>query len=144
MRRFIRAFRDLAYLPEKDRRIHVFLTALEKIDEARSVVCPSLPGLLGVEIGASVDILARYSFKQLDWEEDGTPGKTVRHLSMKEFINDDGIKHLAKARVPKGARFPTAFRSPTVNKILGQWVNRSEFEELPKRRRKRRKRKEVA
>lgn len=123
MRRFIRAFKELAYLPDHKRRIHVFFTALEKYDDDRQLVCPSLPGLLGVEIGASVDVLARMSIQRFR-TSDGKR-KRRRHLALREFMGgkDGDVKHLAKIR--KGierAKFPTELWKPTVNRLLRYWM----------------------
>jgi len=123
MRKFIRAFRDLAYLPDVNRRIHVFITALEKMDENRSVICPSLPGLLGVEIGASLDILARLSVEQvLVSEEEDSETTEARHLLLHERQDDSGSRILAKVRTPVPTKFPKEMWSPTVSKLVGTWV----------------------
>ena len=120
MRRFIRAFRDLAYLREKDRRIHVFFSALEKTDENRSIVCPSLPGALGVEVGASVDVLARLSIQEVQTEDGRT--RKVRHLSMREEIDENGIRYLGKIRMPKSNSFPTTLINPSASKLIRLWT----------------------
>ena len=107
MRRFIRAFRELAYLSDKKRRIHVIFGALEKYDDNRRIVCPSLPGLLGLEVGASVDIMGRLSIEEVNvskGEEEEL--KEYRLLTMKEFADEDGIKYLGRARVPRKSEFP--------------------------------------
>lgn len=125
MRRFIRAFKDLAYLPDESRRIHVFLTALEKRDEERGIVCPSLPGILGVEIGAAVDVLARMSVKTIEQEtEDGLRVKQRRHLSLREEIDPvDETRYLAKSRTPENVSFPKEVWNPTVDKLLEHWLS---------------------
>ena len=126
MRKFIRAFRDLAYHPESEKRIHVFMTALEKSDDVRQIVCPSLPGLLGLEIGASMDVLARMSMQIL---KVGDKKKKVRQLRMSEWLDDDGTKYLAKARVPETAKFPKELWRPTVQKLLSNWMSEGGDEE---------------
>lgn len=119
MRRFIRAFRDLAYLPDPDIRVHVLFTALEKADEVRSVVCPSLPGVLGMEVGASVDIMARFSLERVDVNGGE---KVYRNLSMIERIDPMGTRYLAKCRLPVGSKPPEDIKYPTVQKILSMWT----------------------
>lgn len=126
MRRFIRAFRDLAYLPDEEKRIHVLFTALEKNDEERGIVCPSLPGLLGIEIGASVDILARMSIQTMELDEGRR--KKMRHLALREFMKDD-TKYIAKSRTPKHIKFPKEVWKPTVDKLLGLWLGNEQGEE---------------
>lgn len=124
MRRFIRAFKDLAYLPEEERRIHVFMTALEKQDEERNLVCPSLPGVLGVEIGAAVDVLARMSIQSEEIESDGVPRlRRRRHLSLRETVDPEtDTKYLAKSRTPEKTRFPKEIWNPSVAKLLEHWI----------------------
>lgn len=121
MRRFIRAFRDLAYCEEKERRVHVFFSALEKTDDVRSNVCPSLPGLLGVEIGASLDVLGRLSVQRVTVGEDEEE-KELRNLLLHERTDDDGIHYLAKMRKPLASAFPTEMWNPTVAKVLALWA----------------------
>jgi len=103
MRKLIRAFRDLAYLPDKERRMHVIMVALEKADEKRKVICPQLPGTLGNECGAFVDVLARLSRQNV--EEDNAEGVpemvTHRILLTDDYINELDIRHMAKDRSGK-------------------------------------------
>jgi hypothetical protein len=102
MRKLIRAFRDLAYLPD-GRAVHVIMIALEKSDEKRKIVCPSLPGTLGQDCGAFVDVLARLSRQNVD--EEDADGNTVavshRILLTDTYINDEEMKFLAKDRSSK-------------------------------------------
>jgi hypothetical protein len=104
MRKLIRAFRDLAYLEDEDRRLHVIMIALEKSDEKRKVICPQLPGTLGNECGAFVDILARLSKQNIE-EEDEATGETTtvthRILLTEDYINELDIRHMAKDRSGK-------------------------------------------
>ena len=118
MRRFIRAFRDLSSLPDRERRIHVFFTALEKYDEERGIVCPSLPGILGPEVGASVDIMARMSIRVKTVRE---KRRKRRHLAMREFTRND-VKYLAKTRTPPHLEEPTEMWQPTIDKLLKRWI----------------------
>lgn len=120
MKRFIRAFRDLAYVPDETKRIHVFFTALEKADEKMSVICPSLPGQLGLGVGASVDIMGRMSIERIELEEG--KHKIGRVLTLRETVDIDGTRCLAKARVPKNSDFPREMWRPTVDKLLKEWM----------------------
>lgn len=120
MRRTIRAFRDLAYSPEKGRSIHVFMTALERVDEKRSIICPSLPGALGLGIGASIDILARLSIEKREVEEG--KAKKVRHMSFKEGETEENMKFVAKARTPLKISFPNEIWKPTIDMVLRYWT----------------------
>jgi hypothetical protein len=123
MRRNIRAFKDLAYLPDKKRRIHVFFTALERTDEKRSIVCPALPGALGMSVGASVDVLARMSVRTLSTGEENFD-KVYRHFALREFKDEEGMKYLAKARTPENIKFPKELWRPTVSKLLDLWTGK--------------------
>jgi hypothetical protein len=120
MRKFIRAFRDLAYLSDPDRRLHVVMTALERYDEKRSIICPQLPGQLGLECGSFVDILGRLSAAVRETPgEDGEMTKAVRrHLLVAEYVDEVGTKYLAKNR---GDRLGTSIWNPTVKKLLRVW-----------------------
>lgn len=121
MWKFIRAFRDLAYLKDKSRRVHVIMTALERYDEKRSLMCPSLPGALGPSCGAAVDILARLS-KEPKEVEDPASGEIVtvtrRFLLTDDFVDEVGTKFMAKNR---GNRLGRGMWEPTIDKILGVW-----------------------
>lgn len=116
MRKFIRAFRDLSYHPDEKRRLHVFMTALEKADETRSIVCPQLPGLLGVECGAYVDILARLSVQKRTVKEEEVE---ARHLLTQDYTDEDGTKYLAKNR---GGKMGVSTWNPTAEKLVRKWV----------------------
>lgn len=120
VKRTLRAFRDLAYLPDDpEHRIHVFMVALERFDEKSSTVCPSLPGALGLEVGASVDILGRLTVRSVQ-AKDGE--KEARHLQLRTRTGDDGVKVLGKVRVPVGAAFPKGIYNPTVEKLVKYWM----------------------
>lgn len=121
MRKVIRAFRDLAYLDDESRRVHVIMTALEKHDDKRGIVSPQLPGALGPECGAMVDILVRLSRQTVDVtdEETGETKSIVRrHLLTDYHVDEFGTKYLAKNR---GNRLGTSMWEPTIAKILGVW-----------------------
>lgn len=118
MRKLIRALRDLAYLPDPDRRVHVIMVALEKHEEKRKVICPALSGALGMECGAFVDILARLS-RQVVVEDDesGEPVERIRrHLLTDDWINDLDIRHMAKDRTRRLGR---GIWDPTIADIMG-------------------------
>lgn len=119
MRRMIRAFRDLAYLPETEKRIHVLMTALERTDQKQSIICPALPGALGLSVGASIDILARLSLKKVEVAEGVF--KRVRQLDMAEAEDEEGFKIICKARVPLNTSFPKDITKPTMSKLIAAW-----------------------
>lgn len=131
MTRNIRAFRDLAYLPDRKRRIHVIFTALERYEEKRNLVCPALPGAIGIGVGASVDILGRLSVEQI--QTDSGKVREVYQLYMRNWFDDDGVKYLGKARVPKGASFPRKIYNPTVDKLVRYWIDRQTNLESPRK-----------
>lgn len=120
MRKVIRAFRDLAYLSEEKRRVHVIMTALEKYDEKKNTICPQLPGTLGLECGAMVDILVRLSRQSVDVTDDKGNVKSVvrRHLLTDYHVDEFDTKYLAKNR---GNRLGISMWEPTIAKILGVW-----------------------
>ena len=113
-RRTLRALRDLAD-PSFDRRIHVIITALEKKDDARSIICPDLPGKLGVECGAYVDVLARISVESREKN-----GKQVeyRKLWATQKVSDEGLAVLAKNRRGFLGNYMV---NPTMAKIYAKW-----------------------
>lgn len=118
MRKLIRAFRDLAYLEDEEDRVHVIMIALEKQDDERRITCPQLPGVLGPECAAYVDVLGRLSRMTVpnpdsDGEED-TLNK--RHLLLDEFENDHGIKYMAKSRMK---HLGVQLWNPTICDIIG-------------------------
>lgn len=121
MRKMIRAFRDLAYLQEPSRRVHVIMTALEKYDEKKQLICPSLPGSLAYECGAMVDIFCRLSKQNIVTSDPETgQEKTIakRHLLAEEYVDDTGLKYTAKNR---GGRLGRQMWDPSISKILGVW-----------------------
>lgn len=124
MRKFIRAFRDLAYLEDPDRRVHVIMTALEKADDRRRSVNPQLPGQLGIECGAFVDVLARLSIVNVNAGTDDEPRlEQRRHLLTMEYEDDAGTRFLAKNR---GGRLGRQMWNPTIEKIVSPWGERKE------------------
>lgn len=127
MRKFIRAFRDLSYLSDRERRVHVIMTALEKYDEKKDLVCPQLPGALGLECGAFVDILGRLSIvsREVDmvegdegYEEGAVKVVTARHLLTAEYVTEEGMKYKAKNR---GGLLGQQVWNPTITSLIGVW-----------------------
>lgn len=120
MRKVIRAFRDLAYHHDQNKRVHVIMTALERHDEKRNVICPQLPGSLGIEAGAMVDILVRLSRQNVQKTDENGETRTItrRHLLTDVYVDEFGTKFLAKNR---GNRLGNAIWDPTIEKILGVW-----------------------
>lgn len=124
--KIIRAFRDLAYLEPKSRRIHVFMTALEKRDDDEMVVCPDLQGKLGLGCGGLVDVLCRlYTVEVTDKK-----GKEIkkRRLLTTSRTDDTGMEYLAKNR----GDLPRRMDEPTIGKIVGilcPWLSDKEEEE---------------
>lgn len=112
-RRTFRAFRDLAQLPDPSRRVHVIITALEKLDEGRSIVCPQFPGVMGVECGAYVNVLAR-----LYKRPRGEAEKITRYLMTDEMEDDDGNNNLAKNC---GGWLGRGVWDPSVSKLVRRW-----------------------
>jgi RecA/RadA recombinase len=118
MRKFVRAFRDLAYLPDESRRVHVIMVVLEKYEEKRNVMCPQLSGTLGVESGAFVDILARLSkqHRVVGEDDQGNPiTEASRYLLTEDYINEDEIRFMAKDRT---GRLGQGMWDPTIEKII--------------------------
>jgi hypothetical protein len=112
MRRLIRGFRDLAYLSDRSKRVHVVITCLERMNDKRQLVSPQLSGALGEECGALVDFLMRLS-KQRTIDEDETVER--RYLLTSDHINEDGIKYLGKSR---GTSLPKGIWEPNMTKIM--------------------------
>lgn len=117
MRRFIRAFRDLSYIADESRRLHVFMTAQERVDEKTSNGGPSLPGVLLSEAGGYVDVLGRMVIRRRQTED----GKTVeeRFMFAKEVTNSEGIRWLAKNRL---GRLKGGIRNPTMDSLIAAWT----------------------
>jgi hypothetical protein len=130
MRKLIRAFRDLAYLTEEKRRVHVVFTALERSAEDRNVF-PQLSGQLGQEVGAFVDVLGRLAVTDMDvpTEESDeeakaegdqeTPGtRQMRYLLVDTVTGKDGRHYAAKNR---GGRLGQIVWEPTLDKLVQAW-----------------------
>lgn len=128
MRKFIRAFRDLAWQEDEGRRVHVIMTALEKLDEKRRLVSPELPGKLGSGAGAFVDVLARLSVVPIEEEdEEGRVRiRTRRHLLVSAYRDQRGTNYLAKNR---GGLMGVQMWDPTIERMLGVWLGDEEPDE---------------
>jgi len=124
MRKFIRAFRDLAWQARQQRRVHVIMTALEKLDDKQRLVTPEMPGKLGSGAGAFVDILGRLSV--VPTEDDEGNVRERRHLLVSSHEDARGIRYLAKNR---GGRLGIQVWEPTVEKVFGVWMNPESAEE---------------
>ena len=117
----IYAFRDLAKTPTGKFRYHVFMTAKEKVDDDRKVICPQLPGILGVECGSFVDCLCRLSIRT----REVTKGEEVvevedRYLAATEYDDESsGIKCLGKNR---GGKLGKGVWRPTIGKIIDRYM----------------------
>ncbi len=110
VKKVLRAFRALTKNEDLDRRIHVFASALETVDERRDLGVPALPGKLGLGIGAYVDVLARLVVK-----DDGS-GKEVRRLyTTKHVDGEDGFTYLGKNRL---RLLPRRVKNPTIPRIM--------------------------
>lgn len=120
MRTFLRAMRQVARNKENpERRIHVFMTALEKVDDRRDMGLPALPGVLGLGLGQYVDVVAR-----LKVEEDYETGEEVRYLySRKHEDDDDGFVYLAKNRL---RLLPRRMKNPSISKIMKRLIGEQE------------------
>lgn len=123
----IRAFRDLSFLPDPDRRLTVLMTALERYDEKKRVICPQLSGLLGLECGAYVDVLCRLSVQEHevpdpDADEDDEDPEMIwqedRHLLTVQYVDRAGIRYLAKNR---GGQLGRQMWNPTMEDIVRAW-----------------------
>ncbi|KKL89434.1 hypothetical protein LCGC14_1914730 [marine sediment metagenome] len=110
VKKVLRAFKILTRNEDPDKRIHVFASALEHVDERRDLGVPGLPGKLGLGVGAYVDVLAR-----LVMQED-EQGKEVRYLRATKHIDDeDGFTYLGKNRL---RLLPRRMKNPSIPKIM--------------------------
>jgi len=118
MRKLVRAFRDLSYLKDRERRLHVFMTALEKIDEKSGRGCPALPGVLALEVGGYVDVLARLVIrKRIDPETEKTT--EARFLHAREYTTSDDVIYLGKNRL---GRLGKGVWNPTITSLIQLWT----------------------
>jgi hypothetical protein len=121
MRKLIRAFRDLAYNEREEGRVHVIMIALEKADDKRKLISPSLPGSLGTDCGAFVDVLARLSRVAIEEEdaEGNLTSVTHRVLITDTYVDEDGNSYLAKDRSSK----LDVIWDPTMEDIMGAFLS---------------------
>lgn len=115
MRKLIRAFRDLAHVPDKDKRLHIFFSALERLNEKRGIACPQLSGTLGEDCGALVDFLCRLSRVNVPEQEQGR-----RFLLTDDHIDEEGVKYLGKSR---GGELPKGIWNPKIMTIFNELKN---------------------
>ncbi len=110
VKKVLRAFKQLTKNEDLDRRVHVFASALETVDERRDLGVPALPGKLGLGMGAYVDVLARLVVRE------NSKGKEVRSLrTTKHVDNEDGFTYLGKNRL---RLLPRRMKNPTIPKIM--------------------------
>ena len=110
VKKVLRAFKMITRNDDPERRVHVFASALEHVDERRDLGVPGLPGKLGLGVGAYVDVLGR-----LVMQEDEN-GKEVRYLRCTKHVDDeDGFTYLGKNRL---RLLPRRMKNPTITKIM--------------------------
>jgi len=118
MRQLLQAFRGLAKSGPARRRIHVFASAGERVDERRDLGVPALPGVLGTEVGGYVDTLARLvSVTPTERNK-----KEVRYLYTMKHLEDDGFVYLGKNR---RRLLPRRVKDPSVSKLIRYWQRES-------------------
>lgn len=117
MRKVIRSFRDLAYVPDENRRVHVIFTALERYQEKKDLICPSISGTLGEDCGAMVDFLFRLSRQNVIQEtDDGEDVRVLRrYLLTDDYVNEEGTLYMGKNR---GRDLIKGIWDPTVSSII--------------------------
>ena len=113
MKNLLHAFKSLSKSKDTKTRIHVFMSAGERVDERRDIGVPALPGVLGTEVGGYVDILGRMTL------ETDEAGKEVRYLYTVKHIEDDGFTYLGKNR---GRRLPRKVKAPSITKLMRYWT----------------------
>ena len=116
MRKLIRGFRDLSYLRDEDRRLHVFMTAAQRVDDKTSIGGPALPGVLLHEVGGYVDVLAR--LVKVKRKGDDGKTKTVRYLHTEDH-NSDGVTYLGKNRLNL---LGNGIWRPTIGDLIARWM----------------------
>ncbi len=110
VRKVLRAFKSLTRNEDVDRRINVFASAMDQVDERRDLGVPGLPGKLGVGLGAYVDVLARLVVQEDD------EGEEVRYLRATKHVDDlDGFTYLGKNRL---RLLPRRMKNPTIPRIM--------------------------
>lgn len=114
MKNLLHAFKGLAKSKATRTKVHVFMSAGERVDERRDIGVPALPGILGLEVGGYVDILGRMVLT-LDEETN----KEVRYLYTVKHVEDDGFTYLGKNR---GRRLPRRVKDPSIAKLMRYWT----------------------
>lgn len=120
MRKLIRAFRDLSYGAAKQ-QLHVFMTALEKVDETTMRGTPSLSGVLALDAGAYVDVLGRLVIRKRQGEDEKV--REERFLHTRDHTTEDGITYLGKNRL---GRLGRGVWSPTIETLIARWTKEEE------------------
>ncbi len=110
VKKVLRSFKALTKNDDLERRIHIFASATEQVDERRDIGVPGLPGKLALGIGTYVDVLARLVVQE------NSKGKEVRLLrTTKHVDNEDGFTYLGKNRL---RLLPKRMRNPTIPRIM--------------------------
>ena len=117
MRKVIRSFRDLAYNPDLKKRVHVIFTALEKHQEKKNLMCPSMIGTLGEDCGAFLDFMLRLSRQNIITENKDGEETTIlrRYLLTDDYVDEDGTLYLGKNR---GRDMPKGIWDPDMTKLI--------------------------
>lgn len=118
MRKLIRGFRDLSYRRDPDKRLHVFMTALEKMDEKSGYGCPALPGVLALEAGGYVDVLARLVIRRRT-DPETEKSTEARFLHTREYTTQDDVTFLGKNRL---GRLGKGVWNPTIDSLIKLWT----------------------
>ena len=114
MQTLLRALQSLAKSKSTRTRVHVFMSAGERVDERRDLGVPALPGVLGTSVGGYVDVLGRMV---LSTDEDSN--KEVRYMYTTNNVADDGFTYLGKNRKRK---LPRKVTNPTISKLMKYWT----------------------
>lgn len=120
IRKTMRAFHYLTYMPDEDKQLHVVFTALEKTTDDH--IHPQLSGQLGVESGAFVDVLGRLSIVEEEIEDPETgeiETRDARYLVTQVRRDRRDREILAKNR---GGRLGPGIWDPTMGDIVGAWL----------------------
>lgn len=131
MRKFVRAFRGLSYLKDPNRRLHVFITAHEKVDTDRSGHgVPDVSGAVGEQVCRYVDVVGHLVNRRVKTKS----GEVVsqRFLHTEEHYDKNEVLWLGKNRT---GRLGKGVVDPTIAKLIDLW--QEGVEERPRRRRTR-------
>ena len=73
-----------------------------------------------------MDIMGRLSIEEVDvGKGEDEELEEYRLLTMKEFVDEDEIKYMGRARVPRNSEFPKEIWQPTISKIVKLWLTRT-------------------